>query len=191
MDDCEAKVSPLRRQLRLQQRFQLEFRSTLVFFLLHFVWFMFSLSLHEFPFSPNADCLPGRLLVWGLLDTGGPRGVTLCCVHAVHALLCDVCGDNYIDSRLGQWTLLATVRLVGRHWAAVDTGTGAGHAHDHTTLGKWKGTCLNPRQQQLLNFLSSVSTGPAICARTDRADVVSDTPDYQLPGADLCHSHGH
>lgn len=109
----------------------------------------------------------------------------------MHALLCDVRGDDYIDSRLGQWTLLATVRLVWRHWAAVDTGTSAGHAHDHTTLGKWKGTCLNPRQQQLLNFPSSVPTGPAICARLNRADLVSDTPDYQLPGPDLCHSHGH
>lgn len=109
----------------------------------------------------------------------------------MHALLCDVRGDDDIDSRPGQWTLLATVRLVGRHWAAVDTGTGAGHAHDHTALGKWQRTCLNPRQQQLLNSFSSASAGPAICARLNRADLVSDTPDYQLPGADLRHSHGH
>lgn len=73
----------------------------------------------------------------------------------MHALLCDVRGDDYIDSRPGQWTLLATVRLVGRHWAAVDTGAGAGHAHDYTALGEWQRTCLNPRQQQLLICHSS------------------------------------
>lgn len=110
----------------------------------------------------------------------------------MHTFLCDVRGDNHIDPRSGQRTVLATVRLVDSHRATLDTGTSAGHGYDHTALGE---LALNRRkEQQLICVFSlslSLSTGSAICAWINRANFVSDTPHYQLPGADLRHSHGH
>lgn len=72
----------------------------------------------------------------------------------MHTFLCDVRGDNHIDPRSGQRTVLATVRLVDSHWATLDTGTSAGHGYDHTALGE---LALNRRKEQQLIYVFSLS----------------------------------
>lgn len=70
------------------------------------------------------------------MAAGGPRRAALRRLYAVHTVLCDVCGDDHSDPWPSEWALLAPIRLVGCHWADVDTGAGASDANDHAALGE-------------------------------------------------------